>query len=278
MPRDNFNKPTLDALAKRVAFFCSNPECGRPTVGPNSQPDGVLSIGVGAHITAAASGGPRYDTTLTPAQRSSIGNGIWLCASCSVMIDKDEVGFPTPMLNQWKGQAEEKARASFKSGRIATSPRPAIYLDLIWALGGRMNRGLSPKNPIVTIDGQSYYESGPKPIIFWELDWVYKVVLYNNSSASAFDLSIASVGSNHFSEISSLPRINNLPALANLDIDATLRDMIESDHEQADKLVLQKLPSYLNDLVLEISYRGEDHQKYKTKVSFNNGEINNEIG
>ncbi|RYE20685.1 MAG: HNH endonuclease, partial [Sphingobacteriaceae bacterium] len=89
MPRDNFNQQTINSLARRVGYLCSNPFCEKHTSGPHVQPDKVTSIGVAAHITAASPQGPRYDSNLTTAQRSSIKNGIWLCASCSTLIDKD---------------------------------------------------------------------------------------------------------------------------------------------------------------------------------------------
>lgn len=34
-----------------------------------------ISIGIAAHITAAAPGGPRYNAAMTPEERSSIDNG-----------------------------------------------------------------------------------------------------------------------------------------------------------------------------------------------------------
>ena len=58
--------------------------------GPHSNPQKRVSIGEAAHITAAAEGGPRYNPDLTPEERSSIENGIWLCKSCARMIDSDE--------------------------------------------------------------------------------------------------------------------------------------------------------------------------------------------
>lgn len=33
--RDNFSKQTVEILAKRVTYCCSNPECRKATIGPN---------------------------------------------------------------------------------------------------------------------------------------------------------------------------------------------------------------------------------------------------
>jgi len=277
MPRDNFTKPTLDALSKRVGFFCSNPACGKPTIGPNSQPDGVLSIGVGAHIAAASAGGPRYDASMTPAERSSIGNGIWLCASCSVMIDKDPKGFPKPLIVQWKLDAESKAANRLATGQIAASPRPYIEGDLIWSHGGRANRGFSSKNPTIIHEGVTYLDPGPKPIIFWELDWNYRFVLYNTSSVPAFNISVETIGDNHLDTFSKPERKNSLPAMDDMSLSAEFGSRIESDHEQADEILLEKIPDLMNGIKLEISYIGENRQVYKTIMSIKDGEIDNQF-
>ena len=61
---------------------------------------------MGAHITAAAIGGPRYDRDLTPEQRSSGNNAIWLCQNCAKLIDNDEVFYTAGLLRMWKGHSE----------------------------------------------------------------------------------------------------------------------------------------------------------------------------
>ena len=85
--RDDFSQKTIDRLCERVGGKCSNPNCRRETKGHHSNPQKRVSIGEAAHITAAAEGGPRYNPDLTPEERSSIENGIWLCKSCARMID-----------------------------------------------------------------------------------------------------------------------------------------------------------------------------------------------
>ncbi len=72
------------------------------------------SVGVAAHITAAAVGGPRYDSSLTPKQRASIENAIWLCQGCSRMIDRDTDLYTAQLLRDWKQQAENRARLRTK--------------------------------------------------------------------------------------------------------------------------------------------------------------------
>ena len=87
--RDDFLSQAKDTLARRVGLHCSNPDCGKRTSGPAEDPSETVSIGVAAHITAASSGGPRYDANLAESERRSINNGIWLCADCARLIDSD---------------------------------------------------------------------------------------------------------------------------------------------------------------------------------------------
>ena len=104
--RDYFSQKTIDTLCERVGGKCSNPNCRKETKGPHSNPQKRISIGEAAHITAAAEGGPRYNPDLTPEERSSIENGIWLCRSCARMIDSDEKVYSVELLRMWKHVAE----------------------------------------------------------------------------------------------------------------------------------------------------------------------------
>jgi hypothetical protein len=110
MARDNFSKAVIEKLHKRVAGRCSNPTCRVPTIGPSSDPDKSISIGVAAHITAASIGGPRYCHTMTERARKSMDNGIWLCSNCSIAIDRDIDRYPVELLNKWKIDAENAAK------------------------------------------------------------------------------------------------------------------------------------------------------------------------
>jgi len=113
--RDDFSQQTKAVLARRAGMRCSNPTCRRPTAGPAADPARAVNMGKAAHITAASPGGPRYDPALTREERSSIDNGIWLCAWCADLVDRDETRFTAELLRQWKKEAEERAAVELQS-------------------------------------------------------------------------------------------------------------------------------------------------------------------
>lgn len=126
--RDDFTLQTKELLAKRVGYRCSNPGCRQPTSGPRWDSEKSISVGFAAHVSAASPGGPRYDDTLTPAQRRHPDNGIWLCGNCAKLVDNDECEYTPNYLRQWKSQAEQQAlkeierpRESLEQGRSAES-------------------------------------------------------------------------------------------------------------------------------------------------------------
>src|SRR5664279_5704365 len=88
--RDEFSKPTAEALGKRASYICSNPSCRACTLAPSEiDPGRYQYIGKAAHICAAALGGPRYDATMSEEERKAISNGIFLCSNCADLIDKN---------------------------------------------------------------------------------------------------------------------------------------------------------------------------------------------
>jgi hypothetical protein len=109
MARDDFSLAVKTLLARRVGMRCSNPNCRKPTSGPDVDPNKAVNIGVASHITAASRGGPRYDAASTPEQRQSPENGIWLCQNCGKLIDDDTRRYPAELLRSWKRVSEEAA-------------------------------------------------------------------------------------------------------------------------------------------------------------------------
>jgi hypothetical protein len=113
--REDFPKPVVEMLAKRVGNRCSNPGCRKRTSGPHTEADKALNIGVAAHISAASPGGPRYDHSLRQEERKGISNGIWLCQTCAKLVDNDEGRYTKELLGQWKQEAEQEALREIES-------------------------------------------------------------------------------------------------------------------------------------------------------------------
>ena len=134
--RDDFSQTTKDTLARRVNYLCSNPDCPLATVGPHSDSEKAVNKGVAAHITAAAPGGKRYDASLTPEQRSSVTNGIWLCQNCAKLIDSDEDRFPVDLLRAWKLVAESKVNRSIQTNSPLTLTESATNLRVRGSYAG----------------------------------------------------------------------------------------------------------------------------------------------
>jgi hypothetical protein len=108
MVAPDFSKLTIDTLARRARFQCSNPDCGAQTVGPNSDPAKATMIGEAAHIMGAQPGAVRYDSVMSDATRAAITNGIWLCRNCHGQIDRDAAKYPAQLLFAWRKDHEDR--------------------------------------------------------------------------------------------------------------------------------------------------------------------------
>jgi hypothetical protein len=82
--------------------------------------EAVTPIGKAAHICGAASGpgSRRYDASMTPEERASIDNAIWLCADHADLIDRDEVTYSVETLRAVK---REHAASCAKGVRLGKS-------------------------------------------------------------------------------------------------------------------------------------------------------------
>jgi hypothetical protein len=151
--RDDFLTKTKELLARRVGFHCSNPKCRRVTSGPDSTGSKAVSIGVAAHIAGASAGGPRFDAALTPDERMSAANGIWLCQTCAKLIDSDLAKYTKEVLLDWKETAEHLAAAEVQ-GTTAVPPATGEHSITFKAEDWTMwrNWGSLPGDTVVIIE------------------------------------------------------------------------------------------------------------------------------
>jgi ribosomal protein L37AE/L43A len=110
-----FNKKTIDTLAKRAAFKCSNPDWRVSTVGPNTDSYKSTIIGEAAHIFGARPNSKRYCPKMTDAARAEITNSIWLCRNCHKLIDTDEQKYTSDILFAWREQHERYIQSELGS-------------------------------------------------------------------------------------------------------------------------------------------------------------------
>lgn len=278
--RDNFTKSTIDILAKRCGFLCSNPNCRKHTIGPNQNLQKATLIGIAAHITAASPEGPRYNVNLSEAERIHIDNGIWLCSNCATLIDKDENRFPIDLLKSWKDDIESEMLENLFGKVKNTSIRatPFLEADLIWNHASRRNTGYSNKNPIIIEDGRPVMvisSSERSPIIYWEIRWHFTFSIHNNSTFPAYNVATESIGEKQFVSLSSLNKINNLPPFKSVDLEADYFHFLEGVHTEADKIMTQKIPEQLDGLKLKITYQDDERSIHSTIVEVKDNTIFN---
>jgi hypothetical protein len=134
--RDEFSQKTKDALRLRAGNLCSFRGCKRTTSGPSDESaDAVSMTGKAAHIHAAAPGGRRYLTAMTPEERADISNGIWLCAHHADLVDRDEVTYTADSLRAMKREHElncdRRHRDALRAGE-ASPDLIAIGPDIVF--------------------------------------------------------------------------------------------------------------------------------------------------
>lgn len=117
LTRDEFPKQVKTRIAAEVGYRCSNPQCRVPTIGPGD-PESISNVGVAAHITAASPSGPRFNASLTRAQRCDADNAIHLCQSCGKLVDGATSTHTVEVLRAWKATAIDLQRRALSSGDI----------------------------------------------------------------------------------------------------------------------------------------------------------------
>lgn len=158
--RDDFSETTKYELCVRAANLCSR--CRVFTIGSTDAGDRKNSIGVAAHICAAASGpgAKRWDATQTRAERKHFDNGIWMCYSCSKLIDNEEVFHTVAHLKQMK--SVHQSYVSSLVGVIPMAPFEAenkIRAGILEATISLITKAGSPANFDVSAVVEGYEQS-----------------------------------------------------------------------------------------------------------------------
>lgn len=268
--RDDFTPKTKEILAKRVGFICSNPKCRKHTIGPNSDENKALNIGVAAHITAASVGGPRYDDTLSSSERQSINNGIWLCSNCASLIDRDENTFTVELINEWKKFAEKEMLDAI-SGKVKKEKTPFLEADMIWDSLIREPNGYSPKNLEVF---EQPIPAGTDLYQYWTLKWRLKLIIYNNSEIPAYNIEIAETKGVNFTYLQKPSKVNNITPFDNIELEAIYSKFFHGTSSEADE-ELTNIPKDFTDKILVIKYFDNERDEFKTQVEFDSEKLTN---
>ena len=97
-------------LAHHGGNHCAFPGCPRDLTVDSPSGGEPVSTGEAAHIRGEKPGSARYDPTMTPEERDSYHNLIYLCADHATQIDRQERDFSVQHLLAMKADHEAKVR------------------------------------------------------------------------------------------------------------------------------------------------------------------------
>lgn len=182
-PRDDFSDKTKVELLVRAGNMCSR--CKVITVASTYSGNRKNSIGVAAHICAAAKGpgAKRYDPDQSKAERKHYDNGIWMCYSCSKLIDNEEILHTVAFLKEMK--ARHEVYASTWVGVVPIAPYEAdnrIRAGILEATVYLATRQGIPKDFDVSAVVEGYEQS------INSLDPNFKVVVTSTSNHVQHDI------------------------------------------------------------------------------------------
>lgn len=109
---------TIKRLYAKSSNQCAFPKCTAPII-----VDGI-AVGEICHIRARRKNGPRYDATLSSADRDSYANLLLLCRTCHKLVDSDPERYTSKLLEDIKCFHET-------AGECEVTPQAAHYAQLL---------------------------------------------------------------------------------------------------------------------------------------------------
>ena len=89
----------------------------------------------------------------------------------------------------------------------------------------------------------------------------------------AYNLKIASIGSQRFKQLETLPKVNNIPPLGNLDLKARLEDFVEGTYLDAEKITNAIVPRKLEGAKFLITYYDDLRNEHTSHIEFSGSEV-----
>jgi hypothetical protein len=119
-----FKPKIAEMIAYRSAYICSNPECNTLTIGPAITDTSLKNKkGEAAHILGEKPIAARH-TSAPSIDVAGVENGLWLCANCHTLIDKNKGSdYSASQLFEWKKDHEETISMLLRTHK---SPLPLI--------------------------------------------------------------------------------------------------------------------------------------------------------
>lgn len=183
------------------------------------------------------------------------------------------------MLKIWKANAEFEMSQNIRGVEITNIvdiQGPYLEADLVRVRSLRSPNGYSDKNPGEIENGVYVIDVSGKPIIHWALAWELSLIIYNNSSYPAYNISVNLKTEIETLTKAALPKINNLPAFDKIKMKITYMEKIEDTHIEADRRLACRLPEALDGVVFQIEYLDEKRNKHETVVSVQGQQVIND--
>ena len=153
--------PVSQKTLKRL-FGLSRNQCAMPGC-TSAIIVGETVIGDVCHIRARRNAGPRYDPSLTAAERDAFENLVLLCSTCHKLVDTDPERHPVAALTAIKREHEER-----EPERLHLSAEEDRQVELLWQHLRADNKRVTRSAGDVTASGpiQANASTGGTAVVF----------------------------------------------------------------------------------------------------------------
>jgi len=148
--------------------------------------------------------------------------------------------------------------------------RPIIELELVPTGKGKKSRGISEKN------SKNEAIMVTEVIRHFELHWDFQLIIRNNSSTTAYGISLDWVNG----EFDYLEKLNSMkPLLANeeLILNCNVYQPFEGIGRDSKRMLTDKYPDKIKELFIKVNYKDEERNEFTSIFKIENGKQVNEF-